>query len=65
MTSRLARLLNDQRQSGKVQHDVQAMQKQPLFSLAAGFEYLNDHAHLRDDFGMQTAVNRTTRLATT
>ncbi|NVK01971.1 MAG: transposase, partial [Oceanospirillaceae bacterium] len=26
---------------------------------------LNDHSHLRDDFGMQTAVNRMTRLAST
>jgi len=61
----LARLLNDHRQPGKVQHEVQTMLQQRLFGLAAGFEDLNDHSHLRDDFGMQAAANRMTRLAST
>ena len=65
LSKRLARLLNDHRQPGKVQHEVQTMLQQRLFGLAAGFEDLNDHSHLRGDFGMQTAVNRMTRLAST
>jgi len=65
LSKNLARLLNDQRQTGKVQHDVQAMLQQRLFGLAAGFDDLNDHSQLRDDFGMQTCVNWMTRMANT
>ena len=55
LSSRLSNLLNDQRQTGRVQPDVQAMLQQRLFGLAAGFEDLNDHSHLRDDFGSTQA----------
>ena len=65
LSRRLARLLKDQRQIAKVQHNVQTILQQRLFGLAAGFEDLNDDSHLRDDFGMQTSVNRMTRLAST
>jgi len=39
------------------------MLQQRLFGLAAGFEDLNDHSQLRDDYGMQTSVDRMSRLA--
>ncbi len=63
LSKRLASQLKDERQSGKVQHDMRTMLQQRLFGLSAGFEDLNDQTRLRDDYGMQTAVNRMSRLA--
>ena len=39
------------------------MLQQRVFGLAAGFEDLNDHSRLRGDYGMQTSVDRMSRLA--
>lgn len=59
----LARCLPDERQPGKVQHPMLDMVRQRLYSLACGYEDLNDHDSLREDHAFQTALNRMTPLA--
>lgn len=59
----IARQLIDERQSGKVQHDVEAMLRQRVMSLIAGWEDLNDAEHLRDDPVHQIAAGQNQALA--
>ncbi|WP_207064098.1 IS1380 family transposase [Motiliproteus sp. SC1-56] len=65
LTRNLARRLSDDRQSGKVQHGIQAMLQQRLMAIAAGYEDLNDHDRLRADYALQTVVGRLAPLAST
>lgn len=65
LSTRLARRLSDERQTGKVQHSLKAMLQQRLFAIAAGYEDLNDHEQLRSDFALQIAVERFKPLAST
>lgn len=60
---RAARLLPDDRQTGKVQHSMESMLRQRVFALAQGYEDLNDHEELRHDTLLQTAAGRTSALA--
>lgn len=57
------RVLSDRRQASKCQHSVLSLVRQRLHALALGYEDLNDHATLRDDAGLQTAVERAEPLA--
>lgn len=54
---------SDSREKGKVQHSVHAMLKQRIFALALGYEDLNDHAFLKDDVALQTALEKESALA--
>jgi len=63
LTADLARRLPDQRQRGRVVHDLAGMIRQRVFGLALGYEDLNDHDQLRRDPCFQTAVGRDTPLA--
>ena len=67
VTTRLAHLLNETITDSLVRcrYDVQKMLRQRLFSLVTGFKDHNDHAHLRDDLAMQTAVNQVTHQPST
>lgn len=49
LVRRIARRIEDQRQTGKVQHRVETLLRQRVMALCAGWEDLNDAAHLRDD----------------
>jgi hypothetical protein len=57
------RRLDDRRQAGKVAHKLVALLRQRVYGLALGLEDVNDHAGLRDDVAVQTAVGRAARLA--
>ena len=63
LTASVARRLSDARQKGKVEHRFAAMLRQRAFALALGYEDVNDHADLRHDLALQTAVERDRALA--
>ena len=63
LTTAVARALGDQRQRGKVRHDVETMVRQRVHAIALGYEDLNDHDALRDDLVVQTACERDGVLA--
>ncbi len=63
LTQQLADHLIDSRQEAKVKHEVIDLLRQRIYSLACGYEDLNDHDDLRHDLAMQTALNRATPLA--
>ncbi len=63
LTASVARRLTDARQRGKVAHGFAAMLRQRVFALALGYEDVNDHAALRFDLALQTAVDRDRALA--
>ncbi len=59
----LAQRLDDCRQAGKITHTLGALLRQRVFSVALGYEDVNDHDTLRDDLALQTACGRAQRLA--
>ena len=65
LSATLAKRLSDERQASKVRHDLKTMLQQRLFTIAAGYEDLNDHQTLRSDFALQTAVGKLEPLAST
>ncbi len=63
LTAAVARRLVDRRQPGKVEHGQRAQLRQRVYALALGYEDVNDHAELRHDMALQTAVGRVEPLA--
>ena len=63
LTASVAQGLSDDRQRGKVWHDFRTLLRQRVFALALGWEDVNDHAALRHDEALQTAVDRDSPLA--
>jgi hypothetical protein len=63
LLSGLARRLDDGRQAGKVEHGLLPLLRQRVYAVSLGHEDVNDHAGLRDDLALQTAVGRDVRLA--
>jgi len=63
LLSGLARRLDDARQAGKIAHKLLPLLRQRVYAVALGHEDVNDHAGLRDDLALQTAVGRDRRLA--
>lgn len=63
LTAHVARSLGDQRQRGKVRHEVVTMVRQRVHAVALGYEDLNDHDALRDDLVVQSACERDGALA--
>lgn len=63
LTHNISRTITDKRHQGYVTHGVEAMLKQRIYALAAGYEDVNDHDHLRQDVAFQTAVGREVVLA--
>ena len=63
LLSGLARRLDDERQAGKVAHQLLALLRQRVYAVALGYEDVNDHQGLRDDLVLQAAVGRDRRLA--
>ena len=57
------KVLNDERERGKIQHSSLSMLRQLIYGLALGYEDLNDHDCLRNDLAWQTAVGREHQLA--
>jgi len=56
-TAAVADVLDDTRQTGKVDHDLLAVVRQRLFGLIAGYEDANDHTRLRHDPILQTVAD--------
>jgi hypothetical protein len=63
LTERIAATANDPRQKKKIKHTVGDMLRQRIYSLALGYEDLNDHDTLRKDTAVQTAVGKDEDLA--
>lgn len=60
---RVARCFEDSRRKASCAHSVLHMLRQRVFALALGYEDLNDHASLRHDPALQTAVGRDVDMA--
>jgi hypothetical protein len=63
LTEAIARVLRDPRRRASCDHDLVSLLRQRVYGLALGYEDLNDHATLRRDLAIQTAVGRDTDLA--
>ncbi len=62
-TKQLSMLITDERHTGYVEHTIENLLKQRIYAIAASYEDLNDHDHLRKDLCFQTAVGREVNLA--
>jgi Transposase DDE domain group 1 len=49
LSRRLAQCLQDGRQSGKIEHSIEELVRQRIFSIACGYADGNDAARLADD----------------
>ena len=58
-TARIAEVLDDSREAGKVEHDLTQLVRQRLFGLVAGYEDCNDHTRLRHDPILKVAAGKT------
>jgi len=58
LTAAVDAALNDPRDLRYVQHDQISLLRQRIYALCLGYEDLNDHATLRTDPAIQTAVDR-------
>ena len=63
LTERMAQALSDPRRLASCRHDALAIVRQRVYSLALGYEDLNDHDELRRDLALQTAVEKDRVLA--
>ena len=59
----MARALADPRRQASCDHDTLSLLRQRVYGLALGYEDLHDHAGLRRDLAIQTAVGRSMELA--
>lgn len=60
---RVAAVIPDKRNKAYVSHSVLTMLQQRVFGIALGYEDLNDHTTLRNDWAFQTGVNSDSVLA--
>ncbi|MEM7564226.1 MAG: transposase, partial [Pseudomonadota bacterium] len=51
-------VLPDSRDPRYIQHSQLSLLRQRVYGLCLGYEDLNDHAHLRQDLAIQTALDR-------
>lgn len=63
LTRKLARCIQDGRHPSYIKHSLEALLKQRIYALTAGYEDVNDHDWLSQDIGFQTAVGKETPLA--
>jgi len=63
LTEAVAAVLTDERRQASVVHSCVSVVRQRVYGLALGYEDLNDHATLREDVALQTAVERDEALA--
>lgn len=63
LTEQLTKIIPDYREQNRIIHSLSSMLKQRIYGLALGYEDLNDHATLRQDPALQTAVDRLDNLA--
>ncbi len=58
LTRGMAEVLEDRRQSGKVEHSLRDLFRQRIFQICCGWEDANDAETLRFDPGFQAALNK-------
>jgi len=58
LTARMAALVGDSRQAGKVRHSVHDLLRQRIYQIAAGYEDCNDADRLRGDPVLKVAAGR-------
>jgi hypothetical protein len=58
LSQRMAEVLSDRRQEGKVHHSLRDLLRQRLFQIALGYEDVNDANTLRFDPAFQAALDR-------
>src|SRR5712692_4337248 len=58
LSRRMAEVLSDRRQEGKVQHGLRDLLRQRLFQIGLGYEDVNDANTLRFDPAFQTALDK-------
>ena len=63
LTKKIAKCFVDHRDSNKIKHSIHKMIKQRTYSIALGYEDLNDQDDLRNDIALQTAVDSDKQLA--
>lgn len=63
LTRRVAQVISDGRDQSKVTHSTLSLIRQQIFSLAQGYEDLNDHTNLRNDIVFQSCVGSDTTLS--
>lgn len=63
LLSQAARALGDARRQASCTHSLLSVLRQRVYGLCLGYEDLNDHAQLREDIALQTAVDRDRPLA--
>jgi len=63
LTADLAKILPELRRSSHLVHSQLHLLRQRIFALCLGHEDLNDHASLRHDMALQTAIGRDQTLA--
>ena len=63
LMSAVAQVWRDRRNPDLIAHELVGLVRQRVYGLCAGYEDLNDHAHLRDDPCWQTALDRDEALA--
>ena len=63
LTDKLANNINDVRDKSMIKHDVEDMLKQRVYSLASGYEDLNDHTQVRKDSLFKLLFNKSDNLA--
>ena len=63
LTQELRKIIPDIRDQSKIKHSLISMIRQRIYGIALGYEDLNDHAALRHDPALQTAVERVGALA--
>ncbi|MEJ2087964.1 MAG: transposase [Gammaproteobacteria bacterium] len=59
----IAQVIDDGRRANSCQHDLESLLRQRAYAMALGYEDLNDHETLREDLALQSALFRTTDLA--
>jgi hypothetical protein len=63
LTKAVAQALEDGRRKKSCRHSLLSLLRQRIYGLCLGYEDLNDHDVLRQDIGLQTAVERDEALA--
>ncbi len=63
LTKAINKVINDPKNPKFIQHSQLSLLRQRVYSIALGYEDLNDHTQLRNDIAFQTAIDEEDILA--
>jgi len=63
LTSAINKIIDDPRNPKWIEHSQLSLLRQRIYSIALGYEDLNDHTELRNDIAFQIAVDEEKTLA--